>query len=292
MLCLAALFAKPSLVVAERDPAMWQGWRASLSVREAGDAGSDLYNGVLWFGGLAAVELGTSPPSTPRFRDNSFDRSIRDSLRIESSSGRSTAATASDVLMIPTFLSPLVVDSGLNAWARRHNRDQAFDLATDWVESISLTLLVTQATKVIAGRERPHSNCFRLGPPCGDEESRESFFSGHSSTAAAGAGLMCANSIKRRIWGDSLLARALPCALGAGAAIATGFLRIAADEHWGTDVFTGWVVGAAIGWFDVPGPFDLLRFDLRGEDGHVAANGRVLPYAGPGAVGAQVAVHF
>ena len=30
-------------------------------------------------------------------------------------------------------------------------------------------------------------------------------------------------------------------------ALATGYLRIAADRHWATDVATGWAVGAAFG---------------------------------------------
>jgi membrane-associated phospholipid phosphatase len=35
---------------------------------------------------------------------------------------------------------------------------------------------------------------------------------------------------------------------GVALSLATGYLRIAADKHWSTDVLTGWIVGAAVGY--------------------------------------------
>lgn len=270
----------------------WRGWRESLRMQAPGDAASDLYNGGLWVAALAGVSLGASPPDWPRWRENGFDDAIRGAIRLDTASGRDAAATASDWLAATSVFTPLLLDAGVRRAWMQGDCDGAYDIATDWIESLSLVLLVTEATKVIAGRERPNSDCFGGLTPCGDENSRKSFFSGHTSMAATGAGLICRNAIQRGVWGESTAARAIPCALGAGAAVATAFLRVAADEHWGTDVFVGLAVGALIGWFDLPGPADLLAMHWRGRDGRVAVRGQLLPMARPRSFGAQIALRF
>ena len=169
-------------------------------------------------------------------------------------------------------------------------------MATDALESFALTLFITEVTKVIAGRERPYLQ--ECGPAssgesrCGNSDRNASFFSGHASVAAMGAGLSCSYSIQRRSWGESMAARAVPCALGVAAAITTGFLRAASDDHWGTDVLVGWTVGAMVGYFDTWGPFDLLRFKIDSDRHAYGVHGVVLPYAGNGAIGARLAVVF
>ncbi|MCH6552040.1 MAG: polysaccharide biosynthesis C-terminal domain-containing protein [Planctomycetes bacterium] len=83
-----------------------------------------------------------------------------------------------------------------------------------------MTSFITQSVKVIAGRQRPDRAACVVG--CDDgSDSRESFFSGHASFAATGAGLVCGQSIKRKTWGDGMFQRAVPCAFGIGVAIAT-----------------------------------------------------------------------
>jgi membrane-associated phospholipid phosphatase len=73
-----------------------------------------------------------------------------------------------------------------------------------------------------------------------------SFFSGHSSevfalTAASGTiGTMRGYRWAPLVW-----------SVGGALAVTTGYLRIAADKHWMTDVLVGAVVGAGIG-FAVP----------------------------------------
>ena len=178
--------------------------------------------------------------------------------------------------------APLVSGRG-KTWLADGDCDQALDMTAEFAETIAFTFLITEATKNITARKRPSGS---------GDDSRRSFFSGHASAAAASAGLMCSHSLKRRIWGDSTLQKALPCAVGVGVALATGLTRLAGDKHWATDVFTGWVVGSLVGYFDLPGPFDLLRFRVRGRDGRTAASGVVLPYAGPGAVGMRLSMQF
>ena len=176
---------------------------------------------------------------------------------------------------------------GLGLYGSWRDCDEMADIATDWAESIALTTLLTESAKVIFGRKRP---C--RGPDCRDEDNRKSYFSGHASMSAAGAGLVCSQSIRRELWGEGTVAKAAPCAMGVAWSLTTGMLRIAGDKHWATDVLTGWAVGALVGFFDVPGPFDLLRFTIQGEHGDTAAEGMVLPYAGPGGFGARLSVRF
>ncbi len=94
-------------------------------------------------------------------------------------------------------------------------------------------------------RPRPYSRyCV---PDCADDmdvhKSHVSFFSGHTALAfsfAVSAGTIASmRSYPNAGW-----------VLGSGLALATttGYLRIAADHHYFTDVLVGAVVGSAIGW--------------------------------------------
>jgi hypothetical protein len=256
------------------------------------DAGTDLYNAALWMGGAAAVEFGTTPETRWTSR-NSFDDEIRNGLRAGSPSSRDDAATASDVMLgLTVGALPL---ASIGKVLSERDCLEAFDMATDAAESITLTLFLTESLKAIAGRERPYARDCGRSPPrdsqCGDDR-KQSFFSGHASLAGAGAGLSCAFAIKRKSWGDSATAQMVPCVLGAGAAVATGALRIAADKHWGTDVIVGLAVGATVGYFDTWGPFDLLRFDVQSDDQVWDVRGVVLPYADDGQIGVRLGLSF
>jgi hypothetical protein len=256
-------------------------------------ASADLYNALLYMGGTAAVEFGTT--AERRWTGtNGFDKDIRSGLRGGSASSRKDANTASDVMLaVSAGVLPL---ASIGKTLSEGDCYQAYDMTTDALESIMLTLLVTEAAKSIAGRERPFVQECDGSPPsdarCGDRDRKQSFWSGHAATAAAGAGLSCSYAIKRKTWGDGATAQAVPCALGAGAALTTGILRITADKHWATDVFVGLAVGATVGYFDTWGPFDLLRFEAKSDDGVWDAQGVVLPYAGEGQIGARLSVAF
>lgn len=281
----------PSLAAAQEtrdeprcDPDRWRGWDASFSLDNPSGASLDLYNGLFWLSGGAAVHFAVGNPSDTRWSGvNSFDDEGRTAFRASSRSGRTAARRVSDGLLLGLVFSPLLLDGG-RTWLRG-DCDESFEIAADWVESMGLTFFTTELVKVITARRRP-------GGDRSDDDSRVSFFSGHASMAAAGAGLTCANSVKRRTWGPTRTGRILPCALGAAGALTAGMMRITGDKHWPTDVLTGWVVGALIGWFDLPGPFDLLRFRIRDDHGGSAAEGVVLPYAQAGRLGAQLSVRF
>jgi hypothetical protein len=253
----------------------------------------DLYNGILWWGGTAAVRLGTETEARWT-RTNRFDDGIRRGLRAESQSTRKNAKVASDVLLgVTAGLVPLV---SIGKTLVERDCHKAYDMTTDVFESIGLTLFLTQTIKTISGRERPYvqdcNGSTSGGEDCGDSNSRQSFFSGHASMAAAGAGVVCSYAIKQKTWGDGIGAQTVPCVLSASAAIAVGVLRIVADKHWGSDVIMGLAVGATIGYFDTWGPFDLLRFEFQSHDLAWDVHGIILPYVGKRQIGVRAGLTF
>jgi hypothetical protein len=257
------------------------------------EASKDLYNAALWMSGTAAIQFGATP-ATRWSATNSFDNDGRSGLRADSEDARDSASTASDVLLgVTAGLMPLL---SIGKTLSEHDCHQAYDMATDAAEAFTLTLLLTSGTKIIAGRERPFVKTCDGSPPgdasCGDPDRKQSFFSGHASMAATGAGLSCSYAIKQKTWGDGTVARFAPCALGLGAAITTGALRIVADKHWSSDVIVGLVVGASVGYFDTWGPFDLLRFEAQSQELGWDMRGIVLPYADDGSYGVRMGLTF
>ncbi len=255
----------------------------------------DFLNALLWASGGIGIHLGVDQ-HTRWTEVNSFDDAIRKDFRLGSSSARSDAATASDVLLI--FNTAFLPLAGIGWTARgdsEHARLDALAMGAEAAEALSLTLFITEATKAIAGRERPYvEECDGPSPAgrCDDDARKKSFFSGHASLAAAGAGLACSHSIKRKTWGETLQAKVIPCALGAGVAVTTGALRMASDKHWFTDILVGLTVGGLIGYYDSWGPFDLLRFETDPPDGSLPVQGAVLPYTDGHTVGARVMLRF
>jgi membrane-associated phospholipid phosphatase len=115
-------------------------------------------------------------------------------------------------------------------------------------ESAMLAMDVNQITKYAVGRERPdvhaRTPADRAGQRAGDDNL--SFFSGHAtlafalSTSAGTIASMRSYRLAPLMW-----------VAGMTFATAGSYLRIAADRHYATDVITGMVVGAAVG-FSVP----------------------------------------
>ena len=115
------------------------------------------------------------------------------------------------------------------------------------LESMSAAMSLNQITKFFAGRQRP---CAHFGldqaRPCFSEGSDNnlSSFSGHAaftSSLAVSSGMVA--SMRRY--------RLAPLVWASGATISlgTGYLRLAADKHYLSDVVTGLVIGSAIGFF-------------------------------------------
>ncbi|HYD49750.1 MAG TPA: phosphatase PAP2 family protein [Terriglobales bacterium] len=211
-----------------------------------------------------AVAVASDPPRRARWSDeNGFDDAIGDGVAGGSRGTRNAASAASDAVLA-------VAGAGLAAdhlIMRRHYAALAsLGIDSTWILA---NQLATEVAKNSAGRARPYVD------PCRDDDEyvdecrsgrrdNASFYSGHASLAATFAGLLCARHMHRpeRTWLD-----AAACGGGVGAGIATGLLRIAAEQHHATDVLAAWGSGALFG-YALPLVFDYGRAEPQAQVRH------------------------
>lgn len=186
-------------------------------------------------------------PWTARF---AVDESARGGLRAPTADGRTAAARASDVLMYGLMFYPVVIDTGLVALGIHRSPDVAAQMFLINAQAFALSSLVTVVTKLVARRERPYGRNCGPGsdtPGCDDEQRYKSFYSGHTSTAFTGAGLVCAHHLHLPLYGDEGTGMAA-CGLAVGAAATVGTMRVVADKHYLSDVLLGAGVGLLSGY--------------------------------------------
>ena len=126
-------------------------------------------------------------------------------------------------------------------------------------EAVAVSTLLNQTTKIIMARERPFVHAMpaeeRLKTAL-PSDNNVSFYSGHTAlsfTLAAAAGTVATLRDYRlmpMVWGTLM-----------PLAFANGYLRIAADRHYFTDVVTGAIIGSAVGVL-----LPLLFHGRRGDD--------------------------
>ncbi len=154
-------------------------------------------------------------------------------------SNPTSARTASDVLAVGV----LPVAALANSWfsSRQGGEPRAFWEDTLVIaEAVSLTAFANEVTKDVTARRRPSAGLEASGAAA------KSFFSGHTSSAFAIAAAAGTVSTLRGypsapwVWAG-----------GMTLASAVGYLRVAGDAHWGTDVLVGAGVGGLVG-FAVP----------------------------------------
>lgn len=161
------------------------------------------------------------------------------------------AGTLSD---LTGFLVLPLTSVGLDALAAAHEgagrdaREDALVVAEAWILAEDVTLL----TKFLFGRERPFVRALPAAQKpltAQPSDNNLSFISGHTSgafavaVAAGTVATMRGYRLAPLVWGTGL-----------PLAAATGYLRVAADKHWLTDVAAGAIVGGIIG-FAVPYAF-------------------------------------
>ncbi len=165
-----------------------------------------------------------------------FDTGIRDALRW---SDTAAAASGSDVLVtgVPLLAGGALLLSG---WQAGGTRVAAEDLLVA-TEAVSIAVLATQIAKYSFGRIRPYA--WASPTPVRGPDAFLSGWSGHTSAtfAAAAAAGTVARLRGYRSWPWIL-------ALGLAGAATCGWLRIAADRHWATDVLAGAAVGSVAGF--------------------------------------------
>lgn len=109
-------------------------------------------------------------------------------------------------------------------------------------EAAAAALLVNQVVKLLLGRQRPYAH---FGNDLGYSRSEDnvSFYSGHASLAFSVVAATVTVASMRGYAGAGIVA-GVGFTLGAG----IGYLRIAADQHYLTDVLVGAVIGGLMGW--------------------------------------------
>ena len=167
-----------------------------------------------------------------------FDQDIRHALAW---SDTSTAGTLSSVLLASIPAGFLTYDlfstrsaGGMEAVA------QDMLVVT---EAVAVTGVLTYLAKFSFARLRPYA--MDSAAPL-DSESRMSFWGGHSATAFAAAAAAGSVAQRRGYGGWPWV-----YAVGFTAAAGTAYLRVAADQHWFSDILVGAAVGTAVG-FVVP----------------------------------------
>ncbi len=219
-----------------------------------------------------------APESCRWCATNDFDDAVRDGLVWDD---RASAKTASDVLGFA--LAPALA-IGLGAFAARADGqlDNVPEDALIVAEATAIAMDLNQLVKLAAGRERPF---VRALDPADKElvpnraDSNLSFYSGHTTfTTALAASAGTVATMRGYRWAPLVWGVGLPIAATAG------YLRIAADRHYASDVIVGGLIGGAVG---VAVPLLLHRRqsgrDVGGIDsaaGAATAGGAVFTLAG------------
>lgn len=175
------------------------------------------------------------------------------------------ARIASDIvghIVVPVFAIGAV---NLTLVGQDPGMGEVLDVTLPVLESAFASQLVTYAAKGAFGRERPDRNFDRPGSS-GAEDRNVSFWSGHTALTfalAASAGTVA--SLRR--------SRSAPIIWGIGLTLATttGYLRMAGDKHYLTDVAMGAGIGLGLGML-IP---RLMHHELT-----VATDGRTVALAG------------
>ncbi|MBI5485990.1 MAG: phosphatase PAP2 family protein [Deltaproteobacteria bacterium] len=113
-------------------------------------------------------------------------------------------------------------------------------------EAVALSASVNQLTKFLVGRERPFVHALPeewKDLTAKPEDNNLSFFSGHTTLAFAVAVSGATVATLRGYDSAPYL-----WAIGGTMALATGWLRVAADRHYLSDVLVGAAIGSLIGW--------------------------------------------
>jgi len=184
---------------------------------------------------------------------NAVDRAAR-SLRWRR---KSVAGTLSDLALLAT-----PVAAGASSFIAAGRDGGAHELGSDALviaETGVLAADMDQLVKFLALRERPDTHQLALTDPSAARRSADddlSFCSGHTTEAislAVAAGTVSSlhgYRLAPLVWGTALPLAAV-----------TGYLRIAADRHYLTDVLAGAMLGAAVGFLV---PYALHRPDSPG----------------------------
>jgi membrane-associated phospholipid phosphatase len=168
---------------------------------------------------------------------DAFDGAMADALAWRDTGLANTISDVTGYVLAPVVMSGALVAAG---WG--HGWRRAYDDVSPIIEVAIVASLAQHLFKLTAARERPYAY-HAMGTLPYTTEDDVSFWSGHSSltfslaVAAGSVASLRGYKLAPEIW-----------ATGLALAFATGYLRIAADKHWTTDVMTGAAVGSILGY--------------------------------------------
>lgn len=173
--------------------------------------------------------------------DNRFDRGVRDSAMWENTGA---ARSASNWITAGVLPLGLVAALGLAAGRDRDLEGLGVD-AMIITQAVALSGLLTQTAKFLVARERPFVHALSS-----DEKARTahpadnnlSFYSAHTSFAFSLAVAAGTTASMRGYRGAAYV-----WAVGLPLALLSGYLRIAADRHYTSDVLVGAALGSLFG---------------------------------------------
>jgi membrane-associated phospholipid phosphatase len=168
-----------------------------------------------------------------------FDAAARRAFRLAHPGPADTASS-----LLAFGLAPaLALGLDVAAAGQKHELRRVFVDVLIIVEAAVLAADVDQLVKFTVGRERPAEHAQSLmGLPTTSRDGNASFFSGHTTLVFS---LATASGMVATLRRDRLAP--LVWALGLSVATVTGYLRIAADRHYLSDVLVGALVGSASG---------------------------------------------
>jgi len=208
--------------------------------------------GLIYSGAAGATALGlTLAAPAPRSGWRSeflLDGAFRSAFRLSDPGARGAVDDASDVAVTLLMIYPFVDVAIL--WLGQGRGTLAREVALMNLEAYATASLLVAFSKSFVGRVRPYGEpCFPgdQGYACRSPTTRKSFLSGHSTSTFAAAGLICAHHLSEDIYGD--VGDGVACGATITAALGVGFMRVASDQHWASDVIFGGALGFLAGYF-------------------------------------------
>ncbi|HPM40959.1 MAG TPA: phosphatase PAP2 family protein [bacterium] len=201
-------------------------WKLDLAVTAIAGAGW-----LIMSGGKEAM----GPKSCRWCEVNSFDAWGHDNLKWSNPNAANVSVYVTGYALAPAAAF------GLDALAA--HREGAID--GFWIDALviaeaaALSCMTTEIVKMAVGRQRPRAHYGRGSLNVDDNHSFPSGHTGLAFSLAAASGTVASMrnySLAPVIWGT-----------GMGIAALTGYLSVAADRHYLTDVIGGAVLGSAFG---------------------------------------------
>lgn len=198
--------------------------------------------GALYLASETFLKDGLTADQCRWCRPPSLDERVRDSLVWSDRAQADTLSNLTGYVAAPLVGVGLLAIIGATRDGEDSTMARILDDTLPVLEAVAYSQLLVQAVKFSVARQRPRVR-FAEEPVTPGNDDNVSFFSGHSALTfalATSAGLIAqrrGSSLAPVIW-----------TLGYGLAGSTAFLRIAADEHYFTDVLVGSAFGAAAGY--------------------------------------------